>query len=307
MTRRRTWWHLEGQSRWPSDYEIATSKLLWGPERGYAVRTPVTEWMDAHQRGRSFACRDWDAFRDPRETTYRKYIELQRNRETFVDGLLALADDGRDDAVLTSRWIGVLDRVFAPLRYPGHALQMVAAYVGSMAPGGRVVVACLLQSADEMRRVQRLAYRLKLLQRSHPRVGEDSRGVWERDPLWQPMRELVERLLVVRDFDEALVALALAVKPAFDELFMVRFAALAAAAGDLVLAQMFRSLDEDCRWHREWSSALFAMLAAEDGSNAARIAELREPWQARVTAATAPFDRLFGDIGDIAPRRGVAS
>lgn len=305
MTRRRTWWHLEGQSRRPSDYEIATSKLLWAPERGYAVTTPVTEWMHAHQRGRSFTCRDWDAFRDPRETTYKKYIELQRDRETFVDGLLGLADDGRDDAQLAPRWVTVLDRVFAPLRYPGHALQMVAAYVGSMAPGGRVVVACLLQSADEMRRVQRLAYRLKLLQRTHPHVGADSRGVWERDPLWQAMRELMERLLVAHDFDEALVALTLAVKPAFDELYMGRFAALAAAAGDLVLAQMFRSLDEDCRWHRDWSSALVAMLAAEDGKNAVRIGELRETWQPRVAAAITPFDRLFGDIGDITPRRGA--
>ncbi|HET6582329.1 MAG TPA: hypothetical protein VFG69_02755 [Nannocystaceae bacterium] len=307
MTRRRTWWHLEGQSRRPSDYEIATTKLLWAPARGFAVETPVTRWIDAHQRGRSFACRDWDAFIDPRETTYESYTALQRNRENFVEGLLAMAEDGRDDAQLAPRWVAVLDRVFAPLRYPGHALQMLAAYVGSMAPGGRVVVACLLQSADEMRRVQRLAYRLKLLQRTHPQIGADSRAVWERDPLWQPMRELVERLLVVRDFDEAWVALTLAVKPAFDELYMVRFAALAVTAGDLVLAQMFRSLDEDCRWHRDWSAALVAMLAAQDRANADRIAALRDPWQPRVAAAIAPFERLFGDIGDIAPRRGAAT
>jgi toluene monooxygenase system protein E len=302
MTRRRTWWHLEGQTRRPNDYEIATTRLLWHPARGFAVTTPVTEWVRVHQRERELSCSDWDAFRDPRQTTYTKYTELQRNREIFVDGLFALAETSADDERLSPRWVSVLDRVLGPLRYPVHGLHMVAAYVGSMAPGGRIVVACLLQAADEVRRVQRIAHRLRLLQRTHPQIATDSRTVWERDPLWQPMRELVERLLVAYDWDEALAALTTVVKPAFDELFMVRLAELASKAGDGTLVQMLRSLHEDCRWHAEWSSALVAMLAAEDGRNEANIAEWRARWQPRVDAAIAPFSASFADIGDIAPR-----
>jgi hypothetical protein len=304
MTRRRTWSHLEGQTRRPNDYEIATTGLLWHPTRGFAVDTPVTEWVRVHQRERELVCRDWDAFRDPRQTTYTKYTELQRNREIFVDGLFALAHDSNDDQTLSPRWIALLDRVLAPLRYPVHGLHMVTAYVGSMAPGGRIVVVSLLQAADEVRRVQRIAHRLRLLQCAHPQIGADSRGVWERDPLWQPMRELIERLLVAYDWDEALIALTTVVKPAFDELFVVRLAELASVAGDATLAQMLRSLHEDCRWHEAWSSALVAMLTAEDSGNATRIAEWRERWRPRVDAAAAPFVALFGDPGDVARSPG---
>lgn len=304
MSRSRTWSHLEGQTRRPNEYEIATSRLLWYPARGLAVTTPVTEWMRVHQRERVLACPDWDAFRDPRQTTYAKYTELQRDRETFVDGLFELAERGDDDARLAPRWVDVLDRVLAPLRYPVHGLQMITSYVGSMAPGGRIVVACLLQSADEVRRIQRIAYRVRLLQRTHPRVGTDSRTVWQRDPLWQPMRELVERLLVAYDWDEAFIALTSVVKPVFDEVFGARLAKLAAAAGDGTLAQMLRSLDEDCRWHAQWTAALTEMLIAENGDNAAAIASWRESWQPRAESAVAPFHQLFTDIGDIAPRPG---
>lgn len=304
MSRRRTWWHLEGQTRRPNDYEIATTRLLWHPARGFAVRTPVTEWVRVHQRERELSCRDWDAFRDPRETTYTKYTQLQRNREIFVDELFALAETSGQDERLSPRWIAVLDRVFAPLRYPVHGLQMIAAYVGSMAPGARIVVACLMQAGDEVRRLQRIAYRLRMLQQAHPRLAADSRAIWERDPLWQPMRELIERLLVAYDWDEALVALATAVKPAFDELFMVALADRATAAGDTTLAQMLRSLHEDCRWHAQWSSALVAMLGAEDRGNEARMAEWRERWQPRVDAAVAPFTALFADLGEIDPVSG---
>jgi toluene monooxygenase system protein E len=304
MSRRPTWWHLEGQSQRPNDYDVATTRLLWYPTRGLAVATPVAEWIQLYQRGSRLVARDWDAFRDPRQTTYAKYTELQRDRETFVDGLFGLAEENDDDDRLAPRWIALLDRVLAPLRFPVHGLQMTTAYVGAMAPGGRIVVASLLQAADEVRRIQRIAYRVRLLQLEHPGFAADSRAVWERDALWQPMRRLVEQLLVTYDWGEAFVALTDIVKPAFDELFTTRFAAIAGAASDVTLVGMLRSLHEDQKWHRAWSGALSAMLCSEDDRNKAAIAEWRERWQPRVDAAIAPFAGLFEDAGDIAARAG---
>ena len=49
---------------------------------------------------------------------------------------------------------------------------MLAAYVGQMAPSGRITIACALQAADEMRRVHRLAYRMALLRRLRPDFGD---------------------------------------------------------------------------------------------------------------------------------------
>ena len=59
-------------------------------------------------------------------------------------------------------------RALSPLRFLCHGLQMVAAYVGQMAPSGRIAVAALFQCGDEIRRIQRFAYRLAQLARRRP-------------------------------------------------------------------------------------------------------------------------------------------
>jgi toluene monooxygenase system protein E len=173
---------------------------------------------------------------------------------------------------------------------------MIASYVGSMAPGGRIVVACLLQSADEMRRVQRLAQRTRLLQYALPAFAGAAKVQWQHDACWQPLRELVERLLVVYDWDEALVALDLAVKPLFDDVFGTRLGALSRSNGDDTTQRVLGSLGEDCAWHRAWSTALFGMLGEHPG-NAERIDEWTAHWRRRAELALSPLMDLLAEEG----------
>src|SRR5207245_2415154 len=126
-----------------------------------------------------------------------------------------------------------------------------------------------LQAADEVRRIQRIAYRVALLRRVRPGFGEDGRAAWLGQAAWQPLRETIERLLVTHDFGEALIALNLCLKPALDDIIMLRFAEVAAADGDYVLAQMTHSLAEDCAWQRQWTFALGRLLCADQPDNPA--------------------------------------
>src|SRR5262245_48902414 len=123
----RTYWHLAELGRRPTPYDIATSRLHYWTERGFEVKTPLDEWYARYQRASPFRCSDWERWSDPRQTTYTTYTELARTRETFVDGLLQSIPDGYDGR-LPPEWIAVLERVLAPLRYPVHGLQMIAAY-----------------------------------------------------------------------------------------------------------------------------------------------------------------------------------
>ena len=280
MTRRRTYWHLEPLGRKPSEYEVVSSKLLYYVDRGgFEVATPIGHWYKQHQTGSPLACTDWEAFRDPRETTYAKYTELQRRKETYVDGLLQSIETTGYDRRLTPGCLELHDRLVAPLRYPMHGLQMIASYIGSMAPSGRIVIPCLFQAADEIRRIQRIAYRVRQLQAIDPVLGTRSKDVWQRAPKWQPLRQLVEQLLVTYDWGEAFVALNVVVKPALDRLWLGRFGERLALAGDEVTQKIFQSLDEDCAWHRDWTAALLALV--DHGP----LAGWRERWEPRVAAA----------------------
>jgi len=285
MTRQRTYWHLQGLGRKPTEYDITSSRLLYSAERGFEVSTPLAEWQRAQISVRGLRCADWERFCDPRATTYTRYTELQRDKEIFVDGLLATIDATGYDRRLPAAWLGVLERVIGPLRYPAHALQMLASYVGAAAPCGKLVIAGALQSADEIRRVQRLAYRLRQIQTTHPGFGEQSKALWERDPGWQPLRRLLEHALVAYDWGEAFVVLNAVIKPAFDQLFMVELGEIAHASGDEVLQKLLLSLHEDCAWHRDWSRALIAMLIEEDAENAGVMAAWVDRWQPQLRSA----------------------
>jgi len=287
-TPQRTYWHLEKLDRRPSDYDIGSSSVLYYLPRGFEVKVPLDAWYATHQRSSPFVVRDGERFRDPRETTYSKYTELQQTKEAFVDGLLRQAEEAGRDALLLPEWRSVLSRVLPTLRYPVHGLQMIASYVAQMAPSGRIVIAGVFQAADEVRRVQRLAYRMRQLELA------DDRTTWQSEPAWQPTREFVEKLLVTYDWGEAFVALNLVWKPRFDELWMRQFAARAQAAGDDLLARIFLSLDEDCRWHRDWSRALVRTAIEEHAPNRETLAGWVARWTPLAQQATAQFGHLVG-------------
>lgn len=276
---------LELTARPRSEYEEASLNLLHVPRRGFEVSTPSAEWQRAQRAASTLSCPDWERFRDPRATTYASYAELQRVKDDYIDRLLASIDVTDYDRRLSPAWFGVLDRVLGPLRYPVHGLQMLASYVGALAPSSPLVIVGLLQSADETRRVERLAQRLCQLQRLHPRSGQFSRRAWEQEPGWQPMRELIEQLLAVYSWGEAFVALNAVLKPAFDEFFMLDFGRLAQAAGDDVLERVLFALHEDCAWHRQWSAALIAMMVQDEPANARTMAAWVERWKPRTDAA----------------------
>lgn len=290
----RTYWHLEAARRKPSDYEIGTSHLLYYPARGFEVRTPVSAWYERYQIGSPLRARDWERFCDPRATTYASYTELQNSQEIYVDGLLDTADATGHDRRLSRECLELLERCVPVLRYPIHGLQMTTAYIGSMAPGGRLVVACAFAAADELRRVQRLAYRIRQLQEVDPGFGAGARTAWQADPIWQPLRSLIERLLVTWDWGEALVALGLVVKPAFDELWMIEFGSLAHAAGDEVLHKLLLSLSTDCAWHRAWTFAALAVAIEDDPATREVVRGWVERWKPIGDAAVLALEPLFG-------------
>ena len=306
MKRPRTFWHLAEARRKPSAYEIASSRLLHYPAHGFEVNVPLSSWYATYQQGSPFRCSDWDGFRDPRETTYSHYTELEARKETYVAGLLDALDVTGYDRNLSLSWLAVLERVLAPLRYPAHGLQMAAAYVGHMAPGGRVVIAAALQAGDEMRRVHLLAYRMRQIQVTYPEFAPASKAAWQDDPLWQPLRQLIERLLVTYDWGEAFVALNMVVKPALDELFMSQFAGLAASQGDEILAKMFLSLGQDCAWHREWSRALLDHALADDPKNQSWLDSWSEKWRPEVARAVDAFAPVWDQLPDRWPRPAFA-
>jgi hypothetical protein len=160
-----------------------------------------------------------------------------------------------------------------------------------------------------MRRVQRIAYRVRQLQHRYRGFGTDSKTRWQTDALWQPLRIAIEKLLVCYDWGESFVGLNIVLKPLIDELFMNHFSDLALREGDYLLGQVFYSLNEDCKWHREWTRALTRMVIEDNSHSSPIIQGWIDKWHPVAARAVQAFAPVFdGELVDaqILPLEGVA-
>ena len=278
----KTWSHLAGKRRRPSEYEIVSTNLLWSTddEMPWALSPGIdmNEWYLRYRNNSPLRHDDWDAFRDPDETVYRSYNVTQDGHETYVDGLLRDHAKNAHDAGLSADWVAALARLYTPARYPLHCLQMCSAYLVQIVPASTIENCTMFQTADQLRWVSRIAYRTRELANAYAEAGfvSGERGAWEEDPCWQGFREMLERVLVTYDWAEHFVALNIVAKPAFDEAFIHQLGRAARRERDTLLAQLLDAQWTDSERARRWTGAL-----VEFARGTADNAALMDGWVAK--------------------------
>ncbi len=281
----KTWSSFGALGRKPNDYEIVTHGMnhtvgATPLEMGPGVHG--NRWLLEHRDGIALKTARLDTFRDPDRLTYRKYTQAMDEQETYIDGLLQhYGEVQHSDRGLSSAALDLLAVAMAPARYLGHGLQMISAYVQQLAHSSYLANCAAFQTADQLRRVQRVAYRTRQLADAHPErgFGAAERPCWEGDPEWQPTREAIERLLLAFDWDQAFVGLNLVVKPVVDELFLKAFADIARELGDELDALVAENLYLDAQRSRRWTVDACKALVEADAANAGVLRERVASWR----------------------------
>ncbi|HEY0801523.1 MAG TPA: toluene hydroxylase [Steroidobacteraceae bacterium] len=297
MTPLRTWSVFGNLGRRPSEYEIVTHKM------NHTLReTPLelgadrhgNRWLKRHRDGIALKVPDWNEFRDPDQLTYRKYVTSQDNSETYIDGVVEQYD--KHGGAVNA--LDLLQTCLTPSRYLVHGLQMLSAYLQQLAPSTYVGNCAAFQTADQLRRVQRVAYRTRELDRAYPArsFGKTERATWERLPEWQGLRKGIERLLVSFDWDDVFVGLNLVVKPLADEITLRQFAAVTRRLGTDLDALVADHLFLDAERSRRWSAALTRFAIAGDGANREHLLRLIVKWRPIADEILETGSRLLGSL-----------
>jgi toluene monooxygenase system protein E len=300
--KRRTWSLLDELQRVPSEYEIVTHKLHYHFRRDPAPfeldpNTPINQWYLKYRENSQFQVDNWEDFRDPRQLTYRSYIQQQNERETYIDGLIDEFERKNSDVHLSKDWVEILERIYIPSRFSIHILQMIAQYFGQIAPSAYITNIAHFQAADECRRLQRSAYRAKALSLIHSpdlASSEKTRQIWEIDIVWQPMRELLEKLLITYDWGEAFAGLNLVVKPLYDELMLNQLGKLAEQNDDNLLAYMNSEFALDSQRSQEWTKELVKYAVERRSENQQLLQEWVNKWRPLAYRAVEGLATVFG-------------
>ena len=303
----RTWSRFGQIRRVPSEYEIVTH------DANYTVRkdrvaaleanptTPVNMWYLTYRDHSPLSAEDWHGFRDPDELTYRKYVTMQDEQETVVEGILDEFGKVNHDTHLSPQWLRVLSTVFTPMRYPGHAIQMMQAYLGQIAPSSYITNCTAFAAADQLRLVSLVAYRTRQLQIAHPDVGfaTGERQVWETHPDWQPTRRALETALIVYDWGECLTAVNLVLYPTISEILLRQLGIVADANHDQLTWLLLSNLSIDAERNSRWSAALARYAISKRPENAAVLRKWTQRWTPRADEAAAGLANLLAELPEV--------
>ncbi len=196
----KTWSHLAGGRKKPSEYEIVSKNLHFhmdNPNQPFHYPdVKMNEWYIKNRNNSPLKHNDWDAFNDPDKLVYRTYNILQDGQEIYIKGLFDQMNDRGHDEMLSECYVKTLARLYTPARYAYHTLQLSSAYLQQMAPSSTITNCATYQTADELRSLTHTAYRTKELSNTFPNLGlgENERELWENDNAWQGIRELMEKL-----------------------------------------------------------------------------------------------------------------
>jgi toluene monooxygenase system protein E len=312
VRRAKTWSSFGALGRKPSEYEVVTHNMnhTVGPvplEMGPEVHGNT--WLLRHRDNVALKVANVSGFRDPDQLTYRKYTQAMDQQETYIDGLLNQYGDAQAcDKALSTNALDFLATALTPARYLGHGLQMISAYVQQLAHSSYLANCAAFQTADQLRRVQRVAYRTRQLADAFPELdfGVSERIVWEADADWQPTRKAIESLMISYDWDQAFVGLNLVVKPLVDELFLKSFAIVARELGDELDALIAENLFLDAQRSRRWTAdACRAMVAANEG-NAEALQGRFSQWRTTGIEIIESGSRLLTRHASVASSASVA-
>lgn len=302
----KTWSHLAGRRRKPSEYEIVSVGLHFSDRDDNAPfeldpNLFMAKWYKQYRNASPLKHDDWNAFRDPDELVYRTYNMLQDGQETYVVGLFDQFNEREHDKALDAAWVETLARLYSPGRYLFHTIQMASVYVMQMAPASTITNCNAFQAADSLRWLSHTAYRTKELSLTHPDngFGAGERRCWEVDGAWQGLREMMEKVLTTWDWAEAFVALNLVAKPAIEELVLRKFGEAGRHNGDTLLGMLTDAQLLDAVRHRRWASALVKMAVTAPGNTEVIMGWIAK-WEPMADKAIDSFAQAIPDVPNAA-------
>jgi propane 2-monooxygenase small subunit len=247
---------------------------------------------------------DWHAFRDPNEEWERTIYYNNANVVRQISQNIANATETKAFARWDPSWVKVVERHVGASMHAEHGLGMhVFLPAQRDAPTNMHNNAIAVNSMHKLRFAQDLAlYNLALSDALDDFDGSVHRDVWMEDPVWQPTRELVERITSIRDWAEAVFVANCIYEPLVGELFRSQFVMqVAASHGDYTTPSVVGAGESDYFRDLRYTVDMFGLLVNDKEHGAQNKVLLQETlpgWVASSVDAARHLQPLWSQPGN---------
>jgi propane monooxygenase small subunit len=306
----RTYNYYTPRKRRATLYEDVTVDVQPDPER-YLTQGWIYGFADGvggyPHEWTALKSSNWHEFLDPNEeweqTIYRNTANVVRQ----VQQTIANAKAAHAFAGWARGWTKVVERHVGAWAHAEHGIGLhVYTACQRDAPTNMINNALAVGATHKLRFGQDLIlYNLDLSEDLEDFEGGAHREAWQADPVWQGVRENVERLTATRDWAEAFFATALVFEPLVGELFRSHFVLQAAAPqGDFVTPTIMGTGEADTVREQRGARHLFEMLVNDGQHGTENRAQLQQ-WVDAWTPVSVNAARQLQPIWSQVPEKVV--
>ena len=241
---------------------------------------------------------DWHEFRDPNQEWEKTIYNNNANIVRQISQNLENARSQKAFRTWNSAWVKVVAKHVGAWMHVEQGLGMhVFVPAQRDAPTNMINNAIAVNSVHKLRFAQDLAlYNLELSEEIEGFDGKAHIQAWNQDPIWQGVRENVERITAIRDWAEAVFVANVIFLPLVNELFRSNFIMqVAAQNGDYVTPSLVGAGENDDERDLRYTTVLFGLLAA-DPQFGAENKKTMEGWLEQYTPLSVKAARALQPI-----------
>lgn len=238
---------------------------------------------------------DWESLKDPRQFYYASWAMARARQQEGIEANFQFVESRAMADKMPDALRHQVLQALMPLRHVAWGANMNNASICAYGYGMVFTAPAMFHAMDNLG-VAQLLTRLGLLL-DEPGVLDEGKAAWLQAPAWQPLRQLVEDLLVLQDPFELYVAQNLVLDGLLYPLVYGSFVdEHVALQGGTAVAMLTAFMPE---WQAEsarWIDAVVETAAAESPANRELITRWVKAWTERSQAALAPVAQLaFGN------------
>lgn len=236
------------------------------------------------KRRTAIVMQDWYAFKDPRQFYYGSYVI---NRSKMRDGSEKKFEFVEKHDVLLSAperadVIRAMKAVLLPLRHVEYAANLNNCYISAYGWGAAICNAATFAMMDRLGIAQHLSRVGLLIDANTGDSLKVAKATWMTNPVWQPLRELVENTLVTKDWFELFVIQNLVQDGLMYPIVYGHFTKGLSPQDGTVVAMLTEFMDNWYVEHVKWVDTFIKTAAAESAENQ----HLLSKWALAATGCT---------------------
>ncbi len=249
---------------------------------------------------------DWYALKDPRQFYYGTYTQTRARQQDVLESNFNFVEKNNVLNTFSLELLKKAEKLLIPLRHYEWGANMNNSFITGYAYGATLTNATMFATMDRLGSAQYLTKIGLLLDGNQGASLERAKTAWMDEPAWQPLRENIENMLVLKDWYELFVAQNLVfdgyIYPLVKHIVDRDLVAQGASAISLLTGFMSDWFEET----QPWVNSVIKTTALESDENRQQIMQWIEKWQPQVRSVVLSLLKsLDGDESDLELIEGI--